>query len=302
MQFHFLTKPQLPCADPAWQPETPIGTPWQGSGARAASAVPTFHISFPRANPPQKCLTPQPAEPTPPLPTVKGRLLLDSKSTGLSRELMRCPFPQKHRCWTNVHLDLQEHPHLLLQKWKFCLQFYSVEKKPQNEKSDLLLFHVKTEPTWGVGEIKKGCISIASFIWQYRSLKCNWISWTKILYLNCNHTHNYSYCIKKPCKNYHVLSVLGYFLIFERGILNYSASDKVCHVHFQVSLSLCHKSIPPNQSVTSLSWDILNCWTMCHRLTPALLWCTTDNFKMAYETPPPTPPYYTFYQCYHLML
>lgn len=110
MQFHFLTKPQLPCADPARQPETPIGTPWQGSGARAASAVPTFHISFPRANPPQKCLTPQPAEPTPPLPTVKGRLLLDSKSTGLSRELMRCPFPQKHRCWTERPLGFARAP------------------------------------------------------------------------------------------------------------------------------------------------------------------------------------------------
>lgn len=98
-------------------------------------------------------------------------------------------------------------------------------------------------------------------------------------------THNYSYYIKKPCKNYHVLSVLGYFLIFERGILNYSASDKACHVHSQVSLS--RKSIPPKQSATSLSREILNYWTMCHSLIPALLWCTTDNFKMAYETPLP---------------
>lgn len=85
-----------------------------------------------------------------------------------------------------------------------------------------------------------------------------------------------------------MLSVLGYFFIFERGILNYLASDKACHVHSQVSLSLSHKSIPPKQSATGLSREILNYRTMCHRLIPALLWCTTDNFKMAYE--PPLPP------------
>lgn len=35
-------------------------------------------------------------------------------------------------------------------------------EETSNEKTDLLLFHVKTEPTWGLGEIKKGCISIAT--------------------------------------------------------------------------------------------------------------------------------------------
>lgn len=37
----------------------------------------------------------------------------------------------------------------------------STEETP-NEKSDLLLFHVKTEPTWGMVRSKKGCISIAT--------------------------------------------------------------------------------------------------------------------------------------------
>lgn len=36
---------------------------------------------------------------------------------------------------------------------------HSTEETP-NEKSDLLLFHVKTEPTWGMVRSKKGCISI----------------------------------------------------------------------------------------------------------------------------------------------
>lgn len=61
---------------------------------------PTFHSSFPRANPPQKRWRAGPAEPTPSSAHSKGRLVLDSKSTGLSHEPLRCPFPREHRCWT----------------------------------------------------------------------------------------------------------------------------------------------------------------------------------------------------------
>lgn len=183
----------------------------------------------------------------------------------------------------NIHWHLQEHKSVLAEIEVLPPILLSTEESP-NEKTVLLLFHVNTEPTWGMGQ--KGMYFYSySFIWQYRSLKCDLIEWTKILCLNGNHTYNYSYYIKKPCKNY---CVLGYFLIFERGILNYSASDKACHVHFHsfLFLSLSHKSIPPKQSVTSVSQEILNYWTVCHSLIPALLWCTTDNFKMAYENPP----------------
>lgn len=163
MQFHFYTKPQQPCANPARQPETPISSTQQGSGARAAPAVPHSASAFlalilPRnvshhsqQNPPLLC--PQPKADS---SWSSPRALGSAMSRGGAHSL-RITSAER-----NIHLDLQEHPHLLLQKSKFCLQFYSVQKKPQNKKSDLLLFHVKTEPTWGVGEIKKGCISIAT--------------------------------------------------------------------------------------------------------------------------------------------
>lgn len=61
----------------------------------------------------------------------------------------------------NIHLDLQEHKSVLAEMEVLPPISLRTEETP-NEKSDLLLFHVKTEPTWGMGEMKKGCISIAT--------------------------------------------------------------------------------------------------------------------------------------------
>lgn len=61
----------------------------------------------------------------------------------------------------NIRLHLQEHKSVLAEMEVLLPVLLGTEESP-NEKTDLLLFHVKTEPTWGMGEIKKGCISIAT--------------------------------------------------------------------------------------------------------------------------------------------
>lgn len=161
VQSHFLTKPQVPCADPAPQPESPTATPSKAQEP-GLPRTPTFHISFPRANPPQKPVTAQPAEPTPrlcPLPEADScwipRALGSARSPGGAHSLRNTG--AEHY----IHLHLQGHKSVLAEMEVLPPILLGTEESP-NEKTDLLLFHVKTEPTWGMGEIKKGCISIAT--------------------------------------------------------------------------------------------------------------------------------------------
>lgn len=122
---------------------------------------PTFHISFPRANPPQRRFI-STASRTHPSFAHQGRLLLDSKHWAQSWSDEVAIPSETLRCWTQHPFGFAGAPTAVTEEMEVLpLILLSTEETP-NEKSDLLLFHVKTESTSGVGEIKKGCISIAT--------------------------------------------------------------------------------------------------------------------------------------------
>lgn len=160
-------------------PSSTAWIPHQQHPARLRSqgcpCSPTFHISFPRANPPHRSLTPQPAEPAPPLPTIKSRLLLDSKSTGLSHELMRSPFPQTHVLNITPTWICRSTHIWYCRNGSSASNFTQYRRNPKWE----IWFVTLSCQNWTYlehGEIKKGMYFYSySFIWQYRSLKCNWI-------------------------------------------------------------------------------------------------------------------------------
>lgn len=146
----------------------PSATPSNVQEPGLPPAVPHSASAFLGLILPRNILTPQPAEPTPPSPTIKGRFFLYSKSTGLSCEAMRCPFPQTHRCWTKHPFGFAGAPTPVIAEMEVLPPILLSTEETLNEKSDLLLFYVKTEPTGGVGEIKKRCISIATVSYDNR--------------------------------------------------------------------------------------------------------------------------------------
>jgi len=61
-----------PARQPGWRQQLPL---LKMAVGRVCPWSPTFHPSLPRASPPKKHLKPLPAEPTPHLLLVSGRLL-----------------------------------------------------------------------------------------------------------------------------------------------------------------------------------------------------------------------------------
>lgn len=150
--------------DVAWQPEPRHQlTSLEASAARVRPRGPTFHLSFPRANPLKKFLKPLPAEPSPPLLIISCRLLIStafsSSASPLDADFLGHIFA-KH----NAHSDLQACLHLLpvevllpllvsteeILKWK--IWFITISHQNGTYFRD----------GW-VGS-KKGCISAASVL------------------------------------------------------------------------------------------------------------------------------------------
>lgn len=106
-----------------------------------------FHVGFPTANPLKTFQTSTSSS----LLLPNGRHLFDFSSIWLRHQLV-CDirvcdiltFPGKFAP-NRTPILIQRSPKSLLQKQKFHYQFQSVQKLPQNEKSDFLLFHIKTE-------------------------------------------------------------------------------------------------------------------------------------------------------------
>lgn len=111
---------------------------------RVSPRGPAFHTGFPTANPKfsnqrQLFFAPNWWQ------TLISIAFGSSTSLFVASMFVMHWFPWISLCHMGLPLRFKGGPKSLLQKQKFHYQFWSVQKKPKNEKSGFLLFHIKTE-------------------------------------------------------------------------------------------------------------------------------------------------------------
>lgn len=178
-----LPLPLPQCSSTSWQqprcpvptqPETPTSSSQQGPGAGAAPAVPHSTSAFLGLILPSNVKHHSQQKPTPPLPTIKGRLRFQEHWAQLWAD--EVPVPTETLVLNTISIWICRSTHICYgRNGSLPPILLSTEETSKWE----IWFVTLSHQNWtylGGGWDQKGMYFYSySFIWQYRSLKCNWI-------------------------------------------------------------------------------------------------------------------------------